>query len=76
MYEELGVQCFEKLDGMYAIAIWDGNKRKLILARDRFGEKPLYYYVNAGSIAFASELKALVLYPGFRREIRPTLPNC
>jgi asparagine synthase (glutamine-hydrolysing) len=69
LYEELGEKCFEKLDGMYAIAIWDCRNNKLILARDRFGEKPLYYYVYSGGIAFASELKALTLFPEFRREI-------
>lgn len=70
LYEEEGENCFELLDGMYAIAIWDGIKNKLFLARDRFGEKPLYYLVDQDSIAFASELKSLSLFPVFRKELR------
>jgi asparagine synthase (glutamine-hydrolysing) len=58
LYEELGEQCFEKLEGMFAVAIWDQPRKKLFLARDRFGEKPLYYFEDCGSIAFASELRA------------------
>lgn len=69
LYEEVGDRCFEQLDGMYAIAVWDAPRQRLLLARDRFGEKPLYYYVDSGTIAFASELKSLVLFPSFQREI-------
>jgi len=69
LYEEAGKRCFEQLDGMYAIAIWDSTRQKLFLARDRFGEKPLYYHVGSYGIAFASELKSLVLFPYFQKEI-------
>ncbi|MGD0611641.1 MAG: asparagine synthase (glutamine-hydrolyzing) [Anaerolineales bacterium] len=69
LYEEVGEKCFEQFDGMFAIAIWDSGRKRLLLARDRFGEKPLYYYQHSGGIVFASELKALVLSPGFCREI-------
>jgi asparagine synthase (glutamine-hydrolysing) len=69
LYEEAGEHCFEQLDGMYAIAIWDSMRQKLFLARDRFGEKPLYYHVGSYGIAFASELKSLVLFPYFQKEI-------
>lgn len=69
LYEEEDELCFKLLDGMYAIAIWDSSKKKLFLARDRFGEKPLYYLRNEDGIAFASELKALSLFSSFKREI-------
>jgi asparagine synthase (glutamine-hydrolysing) len=58
-YVEWGEQCVEKLNGMFAFAIWDARHRKLLLARDRVGKKPLYYYQVGQTIAFASELKAL-----------------
>ena len=60
LYEEAGEQCVRRLDGMFAIAIWDSRRRRLVLARDRFGEKPLYYAHMAAGLVFASELKALV----------------
>jgi len=69
LYEEEGENCFKKLDGMYAIAIWDTMQHKLFLVRDRFGEKPLYYHLGPYGIAFASELKSLVLFPYFQKTI-------
>ena len=60
LYEEMGPRCVERLRGMFAFAIWDERKRTLLLARDRFGMKPLYVALTPGRIAFASELKALV----------------
>ena len=69
LYEEIGEKCFEQLDGMYAIAIWDTAQKKLVLARDRFGEKPLYYYQHPAGIVFSSELKSLVLCPQFKADI-------
>jgi asparagine synthase (glutamine-hydrolysing) len=68
-YEEYGVDCLQYLDGMFAFAIWDAKQRKLFLARDRFGKKPLYYYLTRNSILFASELKALLQSPQVPRDI-------
>ena len=67
-YEELGEKCFNLFNGMFAIAIWDGRKNKLILARDRLGIKPLYYYEDPKYFAFASEIKALLRCPFIRKE--------
>jgi asparagine synthase (glutamine-hydrolysing) len=69
LYEERGPAFVEELRGMFAIALWDRLERRLVLARDRFGIKPLYYRVEDGTLAFASELKALLALPGFSREI-------
>src|SRR3954466_6160207 len=71
LYEERGPSFVEALRGMFAIAIWDARHGRLVLARDRFGIKPLYYRVAAGQLSFASELKALLRQPGFSREIDP-----
>jgi asparagine synthase (glutamine-hydrolysing) len=68
-YLQFGERCFERLHGMFAIAIWDARSRTLLLARDRFGEKPLFYDDDGRRLAFASELKSLLQVPGFRREI-------
>ena len=59
LYEELGDRCVERLRGMFAFAIWDSRRRRLLLARDRFGVKPLYFVSQPWGMAFASELKAL-----------------
>jgi asparagine synthase (glutamine-hydrolysing) len=59
LYEEFGAGFATKLRGMFALAIWDAPRRRLVLARDRFGIKPLYYRDVAGELAFASELRAL-----------------
>lgn len=61
----------KRLNGMFAFAFWDSREKLLYLARDRFGEKPLYYGWHAGVLLFGSELKALTPHPGFRREIDP-----
>lgn len=71
LYEDLGTKCFEHLNGMFSIAIWDRNKRQLILARDRLGKKPLYYQFQNQQLIFGSELKALTHCPDFKREISP-----
>jgi asparagine synthase (glutamine-hydrolysing) len=70
-YEEWGDAFAERLRGMFAIALWDKRRRRLLLARDRFGIKPLYYRHVGGELSFASELKAMLEQPGFSREIDP-----
>lgn len=60
LYEEFGVDCLSKLNGMFAFAIWDNNNRRLFLARDRVGIKPLVYYYDDNNFMFASEIKSLV----------------
>ncbi|MBM4197419.1 MAG: amidotransferase 1, exosortase A system-associated [Gammaproteobacteria bacterium] len=71
-WEEWGRDCVKRFRGMFAFAIWDRNRGELFLARDRLGKKPLYYAVlPAGEIVFASELKALLRYPGVSRAIDP-----
>lgn len=72
-YAYYGLDCFEKFDGMFAIAIWDSKQSKLILARDRFGEKPLFYSLfshnSKKEISFASDLNSLKHSPKFNNEI-------
>jgi asparagine synthase (glutamine-hydrolysing) len=68
-YAAYGVQCLSRLRGMFAFALWDGGRRRLFLARDRPGKKPLYYRLDADGIAFASEPKAFLAEPSF--EARP-----
>ena len=69
LYEEMGESCFGELRGMFSIAIWDDRKKKLILARDRVGKKPLYYYHDGSKLLFASEIKAILQVPGISRDI-------
>ena len=69
LYEEVGENCFEYLRGMFAIAIWDGRNQKLVLARDRVGKKPLFYFFDGSRIAFASEMKAILRIPNVPQEI-------
>ncbi len=72
MYEEHGPDFPTQLRGMFAIALWDRARERLVLARDRVGKKPLHYVsLPDGSLAFASELKALLQLPGLRRELSP-----
>ncbi len=71
LYEEVGPRCVEKLRGMFAFAIWDDRQRSLLLARDRVGIKPLYFYKNSGFLAFASEIKSILALPGVEREVVP-----
>lgn len=68
-YEQYGAGCFEKLRGMFAAAVWDTRRRALLLARDRFGKKPLFYRCDDQGLVFASELKSLLAMPGFRPEL-------
>src|SRR3954468_9555501 len=69
LYEERGADFADGLRGMFAIALWDARERRLLLARDPFGIKPLYYRVAGGVLSFASELKALVRQPGFSGDV-------
>jgi len=68
-YESFGLNFVDHLRGMFAIALWDSNCRKLILARDRVGKKPLFYGVQKGQLAFASEIKAFLEWPLLIKEI-------
>ena len=69
-WEEWGEQCVAKFNGMFAFAVWDANRDCVFLARDRLGKKPLYYTRLAdGRLAFASELKALLVVPGLDRTL-------
>jgi len=68
-YEEYGVDCLKLFNGMFAFAIWDSNKKRLFLARDRLGQRFLYYYFKNGKFLFASEIKALLQYEGIKREL-------
>ncbi|MFF4348678.1 asparagine synthase (glutamine-hydrolyzing) [Streptomyces sp. NPDC001530] len=71
LYEEHGEELVHHLRGMFAFALWDANRRRLVLARDRVGKKPLYYQHAGGELVFASELKALAVVPSVRRELDP-----
>ena len=71
LYEDEGPECFTHLNGMFAIAIWDSRRRRLVLARDRLGKKPLVYHPESGRLLFASELKSLLQVPGLAREVDP-----
>ena len=68
LYEEKGADCIADLEGMFAIAIWDEPARRLVLARDRAGKKPLFYYRDDRRLAFASEMKAFFAHPGLTIE--------
>jgi len=67
-YEEYGVDCVARLHGMFGFAIWDNPRKRLLLARDRAGKKPLYYTRIDGTIVFASEIKSLLCHPQVKRE--------
>lgn len=68
-YEEWGDDCVVRLRGMFAFAIWDGNKQRLLLARDRFGKKPLFLHESGGTLLFASEIKSILTFPGVERKV-------
>lgn len=71
LYEEEGEECLQSLRGMFAFAIWDERQEKLFIARDRIGQKPLYYHFAEGRFLFASELKSILQVPGLRKEVDP-----
>lgn len=70
-YAHWGADCLSKLRGMFAFAVWDQAAKTIFLARDRFGEKPLYYWLDQGTLYFASELKALLALLPDRPELDP-----
>lgn len=70
-YAEWGEELPQRLNGMFAFAVYDRRRRRLFLARDRFGEKPLYYYVTPGLFAFASELSSIRAHRGFSETVDP-----
>jgi len=69
-YEEYGEEVVKKIEGMFAFAIYDKNKNNIFFARDHFGKKPLYYYYDDEFFIFASELKAILLFPEIRKKIK------
>ncbi len=69
LYEEYGEGLLEHVNGMYAFSLWDSRRKKLIIARDRFGEKPLYYGVFDGKLIWASEPKAILAHPAVTPEL-------
>jgi asparagine synthase (glutamine-hydrolysing) len=70
-YREWGVAALDRLVGMFAFGLWDGERRELLVARDRLGIKPLYYHHAPGRLAFASETKALLALPDMERRLDP-----
>lgn len=68
-YAQWGSQCLEKLNGIYAFAVWEKHRRRLFLARDRMGVKPLFFTQTGGGIIFASEMKTILAHPGVKREL-------
>lgn len=71
LYEEKGPACIDELNGMFCFALWDGREQRLLLVRDRFGVKPLYYAVIGNTLAFASEVKAFLGVPEFQARPDP-----
>jgi asparagine synthase (glutamine-hydrolysing) len=68
-YEQWGRECLSRFNGMFAFAVWDRRSRRLFIARDRFGVKPVYYYHDGAMFVFASEFKAILSYPGVPRRL-------
>ncbi|WP_331372773.1 asparagine synthase (glutamine-hydrolyzing) [Sinorhizobium chiapasense] len=71
LYDQMGEDCVSRLNGDFAFALWDNRRRRMLLARDRMGVRPLFYTMRAGTLYFASEVKALLQVPGISAEIDP-----
>jgi len=71
LYEEHGVDCVSQLRGMFAFALWDDTAKKLLLARDRLGQKPLFWHWDGQVLVFASSIESILKFPGITREIDP-----
>ena len=71
LYEQYGDDCVQHVNGMFAFALWDAKRQRLIVARDRLGIKPIYVWCDGRRLAFASEAKALFALPGIRAELDP-----
>jgi asparagine synthase (glutamine-hydrolysing) len=71
-YEEYGDECVRRFNGMFALAVWDSRRCRLLLARDHLGIKPMYYWAGRDKLVFGSELKALVIHPDVPRDINLT----
>jgi len=71
LYEQEGENCVNKLNGMFAFAIWDKKNQTLFLSRDRIGKKPLYYYDNGIDFIFGSEIKAILAHPAVKKVVNP-----
>ncbi|MBI4056667.1 MAG: asparagine synthase (glutamine-hydrolyzing) [Elusimicrobia bacterium] len=71
LYQEMGLDFVQKLRGMFTLALWDKKRERLVLARDRLGKKPLLYTLQPGLLAFASEMRSLLILPGVSKEIDP-----
>ncbi len=68
-YEQWGEECLNRFNGMFAFALWDAKRNRLLLARDRYGIKPLYYYINGKTFIFASEIKAILTHSQVKKEL-------
>ena len=75
-YREWGVKCLSYFNGMFAFALYDARVKKIFLARDRAGEKPLFYHESSGTLHFGSELKALLADSSLERRIDPEALDC
>jgi asparagine synthase (glutamine-hydrolysing) len=75
-YDAWDTDCLQRLNGMFAFGLYDARRQRLLLARDRAGEKPLFYRVAGGELHFASELKALMTHPALPRRIDPSALDC
>jgi len=72
-YDFWGVECLERFNGMWAFVIYDKQRKKFFISRDRFGKKPLYYYKDDDIFIFASEIKAILAHPKVRMQVKPNL---